>query len=131
MPPEPKAPSPKLIVTDGKPMPSQLRFKYLIDNAYAPHYANGAHGSTTPHGELVLSFFLERSPVPLSDTKKISADGELQSGAEKVETEREELLILRQITTGVVMSVETATRVHALLGQLLSGVKEATEAAKK
>src|SRR5687767_14203253 len=121
----------KVVMPGGKPLPSHIRFKYLIEDDYAPIYANGAHGSTTAHGELVLSFYMERTPVPLSETNNVSAEGLIVRGDKLEESGGGgELMVLRQVCTGVVMSLATAERVHALIGKLLANVKALEQEAK-
>jgi hypothetical protein len=113
----------KVTTPPGASLPKSIRFKYLFPDDYSPQYANGAHGSVTPQGELTVNFYLERSPLPYSETHAVTSSGEVGEEIRKVPAlPSDEALVLRQLTSGVVMNVATATRVYEMLGRLLTMV---------
>ena len=98
--------------------PKQIKFKYVFDDSYNPVYASGAFGGPTPRNEIVINFFLERQPVPYSETRTINADGTL---GDMIVTEEsaETIKIIRYVETGIVMDLQTAKEIHAWLGETI------------
>ena len=52
---------------------NNVKFKYIFDPAYNPKYANGAFGNITPHGEVALNFYFERSALPYEQEFALAA----------------------------------------------------------
>jgi hypothetical protein len=50
----------------------EITFKYIFNYGYNPVSGNGAHGGISPRGELAVSFYLERPPLPNSISHGIS-----------------------------------------------------------
>ena len=82
-----------------------LKYKFAPD--YNPVAATGVYGGVNPDGHIVAHFFLERHGLPHSHTIRVTPDG---SPAEIVATDPEDLdqSMVRYVSTGVVMSCETA-----------------------
>lgn len=97
---------------------SELRFKYIFPKDYNPVYVNGAYGGVGPRGELLVNFYLERSPVPNEEVRTIGTDGSI---GEQVSVEPENLqkTIVRYIEYGIVMNYENAKMIHEWLGKHL------------
>lgn len=94
----------------------QVTFKYIFTYDYNPVYANGAHGSISPRGELVINFYQERPPLPNSISHEITPNGTI--GAESsVDPEDLHTSLVRYIPTGVTLSTQTARDLHAWLGE--------------
>jgi hypothetical protein len=109
----------------------RARFKYVFDDSYNPVYANGAYGGPTPHGEIAVNFFVERNPVPLSETLAVSPDGRPAAPiSREPELPDGTVEVIRFITTGVIMSRETARRVYDFLGRHLQAIDAVAEARK-
>ena len=94
----------------------QLKFKYLFPEDYNPHYANGAHGGVTPRGELIVNFYLERQPLPRSITHVITPSGTI---GPEIDTAPEDLnsSLVRHVSSGVVLTYQTARDIHQWLGE--------------
>lgn len=107
---------------------NELKFKYIFDDSYNPVYVNGAHGGVTPRGELVVNFYLERQPLPKSISHEIAANGSIgrESAVEPTDLPRS---FVRFISSGVVLSHQTAKEIHFWLGEKLKEM-EAIENAK-
>ncbi|WP_243374282.1 hypothetical protein [Geotalea sp. SG265] len=107
---------------------NELKFKYVFDNAYNPVYVNGAHGGVTPRGELVVNFYLERQPLPNSISHEIAPNGSIgrESAVEPADLHHS---FVRYISSGVVLSHQTAEEIHFWLGEKLKEM-EAIEKAK-
>ncbi|HLR63273.1 MAG TPA: hypothetical protein VK097_12650 [Lentibacillus sp.] len=93
-----------------------INFKYKFSDDYNPVYANGAYGGVNPRGELVMNFYFERNPIPYQETKQLNEDGEFIGGAE-IEPEEHQTNVIRYISTGVVMNLDSAKSFHQWLGQ--------------
>jgi hypothetical protein len=98
--------------------PKQIKFKYIFDDDYNPSYASGAFGGPTPRDEIVINFFLERQPVPYSETRAVNEDGTLGATI-KAERNDDTLKIIRYVETGVVMDLKTAREIHTWLGETI------------
>jgi hypothetical protein len=106
----------------------ELTFKYIFSDDYNPVYVNGAHGGVTPRGELVISFYLERQPLPNSITHELTASGTIgrESGAAPEDLNSS---LVRFVSSGVVLNHQTAREIHFWLGEKLKEM-EAIEQAK-
>lgn len=93
----------------------QIRFKYVFPENYNPVYCNGAFGGISPHGEIVANFFLERLPIPNSMSNLVNSDGSL-GGVIATDPENLEQTIIRHISTGIILSEESAKAIYAWLG---------------
>lgn len=113
-------------------MPQQkreLKFKYIFDNHYNPVYVNGAHGGVTPRGELIVNFYLERQPLPNSITHEIAANGTI---GPEINADPADLgsSLVRVVSSGVVLSHQTAKDIHYWLGEKIKEM-EAVQHAKE
>jgi hypothetical protein len=109
---------------------SKIAFKYKFEECYNPIYVNGAVGGVTPFGEVVVNFYLERQPVPYSETHLVK-DGAIGDLISRNPTDDDETLtVVRYISNGVVMSEESATRIYNWLGERLTQLKQMKENTK-
>jgi hypothetical protein len=108
--------------------PKKVRFTYVSPDAYEPKFANGAHGSATPRGEIIIHFFHERPPLPKADTHAILPTGML--AAQPEQTPLEVLNLERHVITGVILSGDTARSLYVWLGQKLEELKVQLEMQK-
>ena len=97
--------------------PAKVEFKYIFQDDYNPVYANGAVGGIGSQGELVINFYHERTGVPYSQTHSMDT----QTMALGPEINRDppsgdKLQFVRFVTTGVVMDLACARRIHIWLG---------------
>jgi hypothetical protein len=99
-------------VSKDKP---QITFKYIFTYDYNPKYVNGAHGGVSPRGELVVNFYLERPPLPNAVSHEINQNGTI--GNESVVDPADlNASLVRYVSTGVVLSLQTARDLHSWLG---------------
>ena len=94
----------------------QIKFKYVFPENYNPVYCNGAFGGISTRGEIVANFFLERMPIPKSMTNAVNLDGTL-SDVVDLEPENLNEIVIRYISTGIVLNEESARSIHAWLGE--------------
>lgn len=114
-------------MSNGKP---QITFKYIFPYDYNPKYVNGAHGGVSPRGELVMNFYLERPPLPNAVSHEINQNGTI--GAESsVDPGDLNASLVRYVSTGAVLSLQTARDLHSWLGDKireLEGLEKARAA---
>ena len=94
----------------------QIRFKYVFPEDYNPVYCNGAFGGVSTQGEIVVNFFIERMPIPNSVTYSINPDGTL-GGVAEIDPENLDDIVIRYISTGIVLSEENAKSIYEWLGK--------------
>ena len=93
----------------------QIKFKYVFPENYNPIYCNGAFGGISTHGEIVVNFFLERMTIPNAMTNVVNPDGSL-GGVVSVDPEDLNETVIRHVSTGIVLSEESAKAVYTWLG---------------
>jgi hypothetical protein len=114
-------------------VPREVEFKYVFPDQYNPVYANGAFGGPTPRREIAVNFFVERPAIPRKVTHALApVDGEVGSyrvgGVVAQEPTLDHPYFVRFVTTGVVMTVETAKVFHAWLGEQIQQLDGPTDA---
>ena len=73
-------------------------------------------GGITPKGEINMNFFLERVPLPKSVFHEIR-DGSIVGP--EIRRDPDEKLLIRYVTTGVVLNYGDAKSIHEWLGSRL------------
>lgn len=90
---------------------------------YRVIYMSGAIGGLTPELNVQMTIYNERLPLPRVVVNQVKEDGTL--GDEISELREGKKGVVREMEGTLVMSLETATRVHAWLGkQIAAGNKE-------
>lgn len=104
----------------------KVHFRYVFPETYNPQYANGAHGGPTTQGEIAINFFVERAPLPLTETYAVTPEGQLggKIGREP-EVQEGAGTLVRYVTTGVIMSRDSAKRIHDFLGKAIATLEKA------
>ncbi len=105
----------------------EVKFKYVFNYGYNPVYVNGAHGGVSPRGELVVNFYLERTPLPNAITHEINPNGTIGN---VVAEEPEDLKnsVVRFVDSGVVLNYESARNIHLWLGERLKEMESIEQA---
>src|SRR6266404_4959205 len=115
-------------MADEKKMPDKIRFVFEKSRHHRSFHADGAWASTTPQGEIQISFFNDLRPVPDFTVHSVDSQGSL---GEEVERETQPSDITRELNVTVVMNKETIKRVIDLLGKILVNMEvEAPKAAE-
>jgi hypothetical protein len=94
----------------------EITFKYIFNYDYNPEYVNGAHGGVSPRGELIMNFYLERAPLPNAVSHEINQNGTIGVEA-TMEPPDLHASLVRYVSTGVVLSPQTARELHVWLGE--------------
>ncbi len=93
-----------------------INFQYIFSDDYQPTYANGAYGGTTPRGEIVINFFTEGWAIPKKETAELTESGEMMN---EQSIEPSNTNVIRKISSGVIMTRETADQIYNWLGTIL------------
>ncbi|MGG6439541.1 hypothetical protein ABET52_04200 [Saccharococcus caldoxylosilyticus] len=91
-----------------------VNFKYVFADDYNPVYVNGAHGGISPQGEIVINFYFERRPLPYEEIYKFDEKGQ-PTGEIEVKPSNHNENIIRYVSTGIVMNLESAKIFHEWL----------------
>jgi hypothetical protein len=94
----------------------EISFKYIFKYDYNPIYVNGAHGGVSPRGEIVANFYLERQPLPNEITYAVNPDGSIGADVIAVDPENLNSIIVRYVSSGVVLTHQSAKALHGWLG---------------
>ena len=98
----------------------KIRFHYLKSQFFRVIHADGAYGGMTPHGEIFVSVFSERPPIPTMMVNRLDDGGRL--GDEIREERQSRDGIVREAEVGLTLSVEVA---KSLIEWLQQKVEEA------
>lgn len=101
----------------------QIKFKYKFSKDYNPIYVNGAHGGLTGRDEIIVNFFLERQGLPISQTHSITEDGKLGDETSREPEDYSESMI-RYVSTGVVLNLESAKSIYDWLGNQIKNLEK-------
>ena len=94
----------------------EIVFKYKFDDLYQPQYSNGCIGGKNFKGEIILNFYTERVPIPNSESFKLRKDG---SVGERISSNPDQNIVIRTISSGVIMTKEQAIEFYNWLGKIL------------
>lgn len=83
-------------MTDNKFPP--VTFEYIKSHDYKVHRVHGGIGGPNAYGEIVLSLYFERSPIPKKATHQISNQGVLDNNATDLEIKNS---VIRDVLFGV------------------------------
>lgn len=104
----------------------QLQFHYIKVPDYREIACHGVLGGPTPHGQLCMSLFSERAPIP----RVVEYDLYGEPGQEVSFTEAERSPTRIETRSGVIrnvhfsayLTIETARQLHAWLGAQLNSI---------
>lgn len=105
-----------------------MEIKYIFPDDYNPVYANGAYGGTGTQRDLVINFYHERMGLPYSETHDVKPDGRLGKQIAR-DPATDPLIVVRYVTTGVVMDESAARRLHDWLAQKIAAYDKRKEKA--
>ena len=78
--------------------PPKVRFEYIKSSLFRVIHSDGAFGGMTPRGDLLITFYSERFPIPTATMHEIGPSGELG----------QELRSERETRKGILREVEVA-----------------------
>lgn len=101
-----------------------IKCKYIFADDYNPVYINGAQGGINPLGEILINFYLERHPIPISQTYSVVENSIGPEKEDEVEPNDLKNSFVRFITNGVVMNYQTAKEIHKWLGKHIETLEQ-------
>jgi hypothetical protein len=106
--------------------PQSITFVYKERSDYLTSHADGAQVGTTPQANIYMGFYLERPWNPTKVTHSLLTSGQL-GGVTTQEGEAgaraSEPTLIRELQTGVVLSVTTAKQILQSLKQAIEGAE--------
>lgn len=88
----------------------EVVFRYDKAINYRTIYIDGAHGGLTAKGLLAMELFMEKKPLPRTDTYEV-VDGKLKDPPEANVDE----VVLREVQACIMMDINTMVSLHAWL----------------
>lgn len=101
-----------------------IKCKYIFADDYNPVYINGAQGGINPLGEILINFYLERHPIPISQTYSVVGNSIGPEKEDEVEPNDLKNSFVRFITNGVIMNYQTAKEIHKWLGKHIETLEQ-------
>lgn len=106
----------------------KIKFKYLFDKSYNPVYCTGGFGGLTPRDEIILNFFMERHPIPYSETREVTASGGLGDVIDIEPKEDSNIVkVIRSVECGVIMDLKTAKEIRDWLDTHIDELESMTK----
>lgn len=102
--------------------PETVPFHYIKSNDFRVLHADGAIGNVTPSGLIFVGFYSERAALPQMLVHELTETGQI--GNEVQDRRVGKKGIVREIETGAIMSVETASSLIAWLQERVDLVKK-------
>ncbi len=87
-------------------------------------YANGVIGGPTVRNEIVINFFIERNPLPYETVHELNENGDIGAVIKAAPDDKEDIVMLRKIDTGVIMTLQTAKELHLWLGKQIELIEQ-------
>ncbi|MBF0286151.1 MAG: hypothetical protein HQL51_17020, partial [Magnetococcales bacterium] len=112
-PPTVSAPIP---IHRGATVRRRARIDYQISPDYLPLPVNGVTGGVTPHGEITAHFYFEQRALPETVVHELDEHGGLGPALPSPGDPRE-VAFERIIVSGMALTLESARRIHAWLGE--------------
>jgi hypothetical protein len=106
----------------------KVKFHYIKSNDFRVIHTDGMFGGLTPTGDIFVSLFNQRPPIPQITVQAIKETGELGDEilAERVSKDG----IIRQLEVGILMRPDVAEAMVKWLQDRLADVKRNTEKIK-
>ncbi len=103
----------------------QIKFDYLKSPDYRTIYINGVFGGISPRGQIYISVWKERWPIPKQVTYHLKEDGTVTNEIESERIARE--AIIREVEVGLLMDIGTAIAMRNWLDEKISIHQQKTE----
>jgi hypothetical protein len=85
-----------------------ITFEYIKSNDYKVYRIHGAYSSANAHGDLIMSLFSERTPIPRKTTHEITEDGRLVHDPINEEKKKS---VIREVLFGISLNPDIARSV--------------------
>jgi hypothetical protein len=105
--------------------PLPVKFIHEKGPQYRIYHADAAWGTANGQSNIQLEFYLEHPPIPTVVIQPVKPDGTF-TGEQKLEPiqDAEHFVVIRDFQVGIVLSLQSALQVQAVLGSFIELVKE-------
>ena len=103
--------------------PKELKCKYIFAEQYNPKYINGAYGGINLRGEIIINFYLERMPLPKTQTYELESGKIHQEKKEEREPQDHEHSVVRVVENGIILNYQNAKEIHSWLGDHIQNLE--------
>jgi hypothetical protein len=116
---KPKGGKPQLAVGGA------LEFHYQKTPQYRVYHSDGCVGGPTPRGQIALSFYSERPPIPKMGKRAILAVDGKQATAGPEEVAETLSGLVRQVEATIMMDLRSAQEFHQFFGEQVAKLETA------
>jgi hypothetical protein len=105
---------------------TKIAFDYLKTSQFRIVHADGAFGGPTPQGQMFISLYSERPPIPQRVVHSIEqGEGDAARVGKEIEEERVvRPAVVRDVEVGIIMSIAVAKALRDLLESRLKLIEE-------
>lgn len=97
----------------------EIKFKYIFKEDFNPKYINGVQGGINHSGEIIINFFFERPPLPITEAYTLKENNsELNLVASKPDDMNNSFV--RVVENGVILNYQSAKELYNWLGHHIS-----------
>ena len=109
----------------------EIEFNYIKSNNFRVIHADGAIGDETPNGNLFLTFYSERFPLPDSQTLKINEEGNIIGEVFEKRRVNSSGNVMREVEVGVMLDIDVAKVMVLSLLNLIRQIETANSQTEK
>jgi hypothetical protein len=114
---------------DKPVIPSEIPIHFVKGAGFRVAHASGVWFGTDPHGNLHLTFYSERTPIPKKMVLKLNEQGQ-PIGEDETQREGKQGVV-REMEIDVVMSLHAASGFYEMFGQNLKNAIHNAEMMQK
>jgi hypothetical protein len=102
-------------------LPPKVRFDYIKSPQFRVVHVDGAYGGITPRGQLFISLYSERLPIPTAIVHQLNPNGQL---GDEILSERETRKgVVREVEIGLQFDIRGCQVFHELASNQVRGVR--------
>ncbi len=112
--------------------PLPVKFIHEKGPQYRIYHADAVWGTTNGQSNIQLEFYLEHPPIPTVVIQPVNPDGTF-TGEQKLEQiqDGEHFVVIRDFQAGIVLSLQSALQVQAVLGNFINLAREQLRLSKE
>ena len=113
-------------MADNSPPPTKVTFDYIKSNLFRTARCDGAWAGVNGSGDVVLSLYSERSPIPKRSVNKLNG---ILLGEEIIEERVTRDAIVREIEISMSMNLRSAKALRDLIDEHIKSIEKMRAAA--
>jgi hypothetical protein len=106
-----------------------IQFHYIKANLFRVIHVDGAIGGLTPTGDIFVSLYSQRGPIPQITVQEVGETGEL--GGELMEQRKGREGLVREVEVGLAIRPQIAEQLVKWLQEKIDLAREAQQESKK